>query len=112
MGEHAIRPDYSYPNHLLPTEWSREDALKVIDQIPPEVVRHARACGTPRSVAEQIQPYIDAVPAANDVWVNVINYTSFLGGGNFGDPTNAVDLVLETVNHLRRLNGQPIPAAG
>lgn len=50
------------------------------------------------------------MPESNEVWVNVINYTSFLGSGNFGDPADEVDLVLETCNHLRALNGQPIPA--
>ena len=111
VGEHPIRPDYSYPNHLLPTNWSREDALRIIEQTPPEIVRRARACGTPKSVADQLQPYIEAIPAANDCWINVINYTSFLGGGNFGDPNSAVDLVLETCNHLRAMNGQPTVGA-
>jgi phthiodiolone/phenolphthiodiolone dimycocerosates ketoreductase len=109
LGEHPIRPDYSYTTHLLPTEWSREDALKIIDKTPPEVVRRARACGTPKSVADQLQAYIAAVPESNEVWVNVINYTSFLGSGNFGDPADQVDLVLESCNHLRALNGQSIP---
>jgi phthiodiolone/phenolphthiodiolone dimycocerosates ketoreductase len=109
LGEHPIRPDYSYPTHLLPTEWSREDALKIIDKTPPEVVRRARACGTPKSVADQLQAYIAAVPESNEVWVNVINYTSFLGSGNFGDPADQIDLVLETCNQLRAMNGQPIP---
>ena len=97
--------------HLIPTDWSREDALKIIDATPSEVVRRARACGTPASVAAQLQPYIDAVPAANQVWINVINYSSFLGGGAFGDPDSQVDLVLETCNHLREMNGQPVKRA-
>jgi phthiodiolone/phenolphthiodiolone dimycocerosates ketoreductase len=111
VGKHPIRPDYSYPTHLVPTEWSREDALQVIEKTPAEIVRRARACGTPKSVADQLQAYIAAVPASNPVWVNIINYTSFLGGGSFGDPADEVDLVLETCNHLRRMNGQPIPAS-
>jgi len=110
LGAHPIRPDYAYPAHLIPTDWSREDALKIIDATPSEVVRRARACGTPRQVAAQLQPYIDAIPAANQCWINVINYASFLGGGAFGDPDSQVDLVLETCNHLRALNGQPRPA--
>jgi phthiodiolone/phenolphthiodiolone dimycocerosates ketoreductase len=110
MGTHPIRPDYAYPNHLIPTDWSREDALAVIDQVPPEVVRRARACGTPTQVADQLQPYIEAVPEANPCWINVINYTSFLGGGSFGDPDSATDLVLETCNELRRRNGQAMPS--
>jgi phthiodiolone/phenolphthiodiolone dimycocerosates ketoreductase len=105
MAPHPIRADYSYPNHLIPTEWSRKDALAIIDQTPPEVVRRARACGTPKQVAEQLQPYIAAIPEANPCWINVINYTSFLGGGNFGDGDATVDLVLDTCNHLRELNG-------
>jgi len=111
MGEHPIRPDYAYPAHLIPTDWSREDALKIIDATPSEVVRRARACGTPQQVAAQLQPYIEAIPAANECWINVINYSSFLGGGAFGDPDSAVDLVLETCNYLREMNGQPVKRA-
>jgi hypothetical protein len=71
------------------------------------VVRRARCCGTPQQVAEQLQPYIAAIPESNPCWINVINYSSFFGGGSFGDPDSEVDLVLETCNHLRQLNGQP-----
>jgi len=65
MPPHPIRDDYSYPNHLIPTEWSREDAMAVIDKTPPEVVRRARCCGTPENVASQLQPYIEAIPESN-----------------------------------------------
>ena len=107
MDPHPIRDDYSYPNHLIPTEWSREDAMAIIEQTPPEVVRRARCSGTPGQVAEQLQPYIEAIPESNPCWINVINYSSFFGGGSFGDPDSEVDLVLDTCNHLRELNGQP-----
>jgi phthiodiolone/phenolphthiodiolone dimycocerosates ketoreductase len=111
MPPHPIRPDYSYPNHLIPTEWSRGDALEIIAQTPPEVVRRARACGTPKQVADQLQPYIAQIPEANPCWINVINYTSFLGGGSFGDGDAQVDLVRETCNHLREYNGQAAPVS-
>lgn len=108
MGDHPIRPDYAYPAHLIPTDWSREDAMRIIDATPAEVVRRARACGTPLQVATELQQYIEAIPAANECWINVINYSTFLGGGNFGDPDSDVDLVSETCNHLREMNGQPV----
>ena len=106
MAPHPIRDDYSYPNHLIPTEWSREDAMAIIDETPAEVVRRARCCGTPQQVAEQLQPYVEAIPDTNPCWINVINYSSFFGGGSFGDPDSEVDLVLETCDHLRAMNGQ------
>jgi phthiodiolone/phenolphthiodiolone dimycocerosates ketoreductase len=52
--------NYSYPRDLIPMEWSREDALKIVEQVPPEMVRNMRFCGTPRQVAEMIQPFIEA----------------------------------------------------
>lgn len=72
-------------------------------------MRRARACGTPKQVARELQGYVEAVPEANEVWVNVINCTSFLGGGSFGDPGDAVDLVLETCNHMGALSGLALP---
>ena len=57
-------------------------------------------------MAKQLQPYVDAIPDTNPCWINVINYSSFFGGGSFGDPDAQVDLVLETCDHLRTMNGQ------
>ncbi len=116
MGDHPIRPDYAYPAHLVPTDWSREDAMKIIEATPPEIVRRARSCGTPMQVATELQQYIEAIPAQNECWINVINYSTFFGGGNFGDVASGegdsgVDLVLETCNHLREMNGQPVKRA-
>lgn len=42
---------------FIPTEWSREKTLDVIERIPPAVVRHYAFCGTPERVTEQIREY-------------------------------------------------------
>lgn len=103
--EHPIRPDYNYSRDIISTDWSRADTLAVIDKVPSSVVRKARACGTPKQVADQLQPYIDA--GLN--WLNIINYAAFVGSGNFADSAASLALVTETVRILRERNGQPIP---
>jgi len=52
--------DFAYARDLIPMEWSREDALRIVDQVPTAMVRKLRMCGTPVQVAEMIQPYIEA----------------------------------------------------
>lgn len=104
--EHPIRPDYSYSRDIISTDWSREDTLAIIERTPPEIVRRSRACGTPAQVADQLQPYIEA--GAN--WLNIINYASFVGSGNFADAAASQGLVGETIRRLRERNGQEIPA--
>jgi phthiodiolone/phenolphthiodiolone dimycocerosates ketoreductase len=101
--EHPIRPDYNYARDLISPDWSREDALAVIDKVPAEVVRGARACGTPAEVAAQIQPSIEA----GATWINLVDYSPLLGSGQFGETGEAVDVSAATVNRLRELNGQP-----
>jgi phthiodiolone/phenolphthiodiolone dimycocerosates ketoreductase len=102
--EHPIRPDYNYSRDIVSTDWSREDTLAVIDKIPASVVRRARAAGTPPQVADQLQPYIEA----GCDWLNIINYASFVGSGNFADAAESMLLVTETVRLLRERNGQPV----
>jgi phthiodiolone/phenolphthiodiolone dimycocerosates ketoreductase len=41
----------------IPSTLGREDALAVVDRIPPEVVRHYAFCGTPEQVADQVLAY-------------------------------------------------------
>ena len=103
---HPIRPDYTYARDLISMDWSREDALAIIEKTPPEIVRKARITGTPAQVAAQIQPYIEG--GAN--WINVINYAAFVGSGQFSDAAAAQGLVGDVVRHMRIANGQPVPA--
>jgi phthiodiolone/phenolphthiodiolone dimycocerosates ketoreductase len=104
--EHPIRPDYNYARDLVAMDWSREDALAIVDQTPPAAVRLSRFCGTPAQVADQLQPYIEA----GADWLNIINYTAFVGSGDFGDAAASQDHLMDTVRLLRERNGQPIPA--
>ena len=61
---------------FIPTEVGREEALRIVAAIPPEVVRHYAFCGTPEQVAGQIREY-----AANGLRHLVMwNITAF------GDP--------------------------
>jgi len=106
--DHPIRPDYSYARDLISMNWTHDDAWRVIDRVTPGIVRRSRACGTPHQVADQIQPYIEA--GAN--WLNVVDYSSLLGGsGQFGESGEAVDVVGATVERLRELNGLVAPVA-
>jgi phthiodiolone/phenolphthiodiolone dimycocerosates ketoreductase len=96
---------WSYSRDLIPTKWSREDALKIIEQVPPEAVRALRMCGTPEQVAKQIQPYIEA--GCNHACV--VNYAGLVGTGNWAAGATGSKVMDETFAHLRRLNGQPQP---
>lgn len=42
---------------FIPTSVGREEALRIVSAIPPEVVRHYAFCGTPEQVAEQVRGY-------------------------------------------------------
>jgi phthiodiolone/phenolphthiodiolone dimycocerosates ketoreductase len=58
--EHPLGDDWSYPRDLIPMEWSREDALALVDQVPPDAVAKTHVMGSVLEAADQIQPYIDA----------------------------------------------------
>jgi phthiodiolone/phenolphthiodiolone dimycocerosates ketoreductase len=42
---------------FIPTAVDRAEALRIVEAIPPQVVRHYAFCGTPEQVAEQIGEY-------------------------------------------------------
>lgn len=97
--------DWSYSRDLIPTEWTREAALKIIDQVPSEAVRALRICGTPEKAAEQIQPYIEA--GCN--YVCAVNYAGLVGAGDWAGGATGSKVMDDTFAHLRKLNGQPQP---
>jgi phthiodiolone/phenolphthiodiolone dimycocerosates ketoreductase len=43
---------------FIPTAIDRAESLRIIDAIPPAVVRHYAFCGTPDEVAEQVEEYV------------------------------------------------------
>jgi phthiodiolone/phenolphthiodiolone dimycocerosates ketoreductase len=45
---------------FIPTEVGRAEALRIVADIPPAVVRHYAFCGTPEQVAVQVREYIAA----------------------------------------------------
>jgi phthiodiolone/phenolphthiodiolone dimycocerosates ketoreductase len=99
-----IGEDFSYPRDLYPMEWSREDAMKVVDQIAPDMVRHFKFCGTPEQVARMIQPFIDA--GANHIMLG--DYGSLVSAGDMGSAVDGSRRLAECFDHLRRLNGQQV----
>jgi len=105
--ENPLGRDWAYARDLIPMEWAREDALKIVDQVPPDMVRNLRFCGTPLQVAEQVQPFIEA----GATHVALLDYGSFVSSGDFGDQVAGSRRMLETYNHLRRFNGQPQKSA-
>lgn len=99
--------DYSYPRDLIPMDWSREDALRIVEQVPYDMVRKMKFCGTPERVARMVQPYIEA--GCNHVMLG--DYGSLVNSGDMGQAVEGTRRLSETFDHLRRLNGQPTRGA-
>jgi phthiodiolone/phenolphthiodiolone dimycocerosates ketoreductase len=99
--------DFAYVRDLYPMEWSREDAMKIVDQITSEMVRHFKFSGTPEQVANMIQPFIEA--GANHVMLG--DYGSLVMAGDMGSAVDGSRRLAECFDHLRRLNGQPTKLA-
>ena len=66
-----------------------------------DAVRKLRFCGTPQSVADQLQPYIDA--RFNMILVG--NYAELVLSGDWGDSMAGRSVVTETYDIIRRRNG-------
>jgi phthiodiolone/phenolphthiodiolone dimycocerosates ketoreductase len=98
--------DWSYPRDLIPMDWSREDALAIANRVPPEMVRRMRFAGTPQSVADQLQPYIDA--GLNMLLVG--NYGELVLSGDWGDALAGQSVVSDCYDIIRARNNQPMPA--
>ncbi len=106
--KNPLGENWSYPRDLVPMDWSRENTLKIANQVTPEMVRNMRACGTPQSVADQLQPYIDA--GMNKILV--ANYAELVLSGGWGDATGGGNgVVAQTYDIIRKRNGMPTLAA-
>ena len=101
--ENPLGDNWSYARDLAPSLWSREDALRIANAVSPEAVRKLRICGTPENAARQIQPYIEA--GVNYVWVG--NFSGMVSKGGFSASDHGIEPILETYDHLRKMNGQP-----
>jgi phthiodiolone/phenolphthiodiolone dimycocerosates ketoreductase len=97
---------WSYPRDLIPMDWSREDTLKIASQVAPEMLRNLRSCGTPQSVADQLQPYIDA--GVNKILI--ANYAELVLTGGWGDATSGNGVISQTYDIIRKRNGMPTMA--
>ena len=95
-----LGPDWSYARDLIPMDWSREDALRIVKQVPPEAVRATRMVGTPEQVAEQIQPWLDA--GATHAFLG--NYAPLVAAGNWGDMQGGNATLLQTIEASRLRN--------
>jgi phthiodiolone/phenolphthiodiolone dimycocerosates ketoreductase len=79
LGVEGPYPDGSGFHDFIPTAIDRAESLRIIDAIPPAVVRHYAFCGTPDEVAEQVEEYVDRGLRHLVMW----NITAF------GDPSLA-----------------------
>lgn len=96
--KNPLGDDFAYARDFVPMDWSKEDALRIVDAVPPEAVRATKITGTPEQAAEQMQPYIDA--GLNMVVIG--NYAQVATTGDFGDAAGGEDVVLRTVRLLRK----------
>lgn len=103
--EHPLGDDWSYPADLIPMEWSREDALAVVEQVPPEAVLRTHVSGTPDEAADQIQAYVDA----GCDYVIAGNYApGIVDSGRYSDAPGD-NALRRTLRELRRRNGVETP---
>lgn len=105
--ENPLGENWAYARDLAPTEWSREEALAICDKVPLDAVRKLKICGTPKEVADRIQPYIEA--GINYVWAG--NYCALVSSGGLAAQSSMACL-MEVYNHLREMNSQeqiPLP---
>ena len=84
--------------------WSREDALRVIEQVPAEAVRRTHINGSVAEATDQIQAYLDA----GADYISVGNYVPMFETGKFGGGL-AEDPKLEVYRRLRARNGIEVP---
>jgi phthiodiolone/phenolphthiodiolone dimycocerosates ketoreductase len=98
--DNPLGPHWSYPRDLIPMNVSRDDALKIVDQVTPDDVRAARFSGTPPQVADQLQPYIEA----GATHVLTLNYADLVLTGDFGDATGGGHAMLDLVDIMRKRN--------
>lgn len=86
---------------FLPSTVTREEALRIVDHIPPGIVRDHTLCGTPDQIADQVRAY-QAVGLRDVVLWNITA---------FGDPAHAV-YSFRALRELRRLlDAAPTPSA-
>jgi alkanesulfonate monooxygenase SsuD/methylene tetrahydromethanopterin reductase-like flavin-dependent oxidoreductase (luciferase family) len=94
--------DWSYARDLIPTEWSREDVLRIAGTVPPEMVRNIHITGTPDQAAAQMQAYVEA----GCTHLLVGNMGALVTSGNWIEAATGRDVMRETFDHMRKLNGQ------
>jgi phthiodiolone/phenolphthiodiolone dimycocerosates ketoreductase len=100
-GESPFGRDFYYSRDFVSTEWSLEDCLKIAHQVDPAMVKRSKLLGTPREVADQVQPYIEA----GATHVGVGNFATLLTTGDWGDASEKRNLALTVIDDLRERNG-------
>jgi phthiodiolone/phenolphthiodiolone dimycocerosates ketoreductase len=101
--ENPLGAGWSYPRDLIPMSISRDYAISIANQITPDDVRKARFLGTPRQVADQVQPWIDA----GATHVLSYNFAGFVAPG-YADGVNRAEV--EFFKILRERNATRAPA--
>ncbi|HEY1966551.1 MAG TPA: LLM class flavin-dependent oxidoreductase [Pseudonocardia sp.] len=91
--------DWSYPRDLIPMHISRERALEIADQVTANDVRKTRFAGTPHSVADQFQPYLDA----GVTHVLIADYCGLVSTGSYSEAESST-AVADLVTEIRKRN--------
>lgn len=58
--EPVMPRDWHYAFKMLPGSMSERELLDITDQVPPEMVRKTFLVGTPKEIAAQIEPFVQA----------------------------------------------------
>jgi alkanesulfonate monooxygenase SsuD/methylene tetrahydromethanopterin reductase-like flavin-dependent oxidoreductase (luciferase family) len=98
--------NWSYARDLVTTDWSREDTLAIAEKVPPEMVRNVHITGTPPQAAAQMQAYVEA----GCTHLLVGNMGGLVTSGNWSEAGGVRNVMFETFDEMRKLNGQALPA--
>ncbi|MBY8862931.1 LLM class flavin-dependent oxidoreductase [Nocardia sp. CA2R105] len=93
---HPLGDDFSYARDLIPMEWERDEAIRIAESVPPEVVRQSKFTGMPEQVAAQIAPYLKE----GITHCVVVNYGQAVTTGDWGESITKATLLLDTNRHL------------
>ena len=96
---HPMGNNFFYARDFVPMEVSREEALRIAEATPPELVAHANFVGTPEDVARQVYPYL----AAGATHCLLGNFVDMISSGDFADAIERQNRVTNTFAQLKQL---------
>jgi phthiodiolone/phenolphthiodiolone dimycocerosates ketoreductase len=72
--EPPMPDDWHYAMKLLPTLWTEQDVLNVVDKMPRAILERSYITGTPAKVAAELVSYLEA----GVTWVMVLDFLPFM----------------------------------